>query len=113
MVVLVVVALVIALTVKTYVLQPFDKRTAAMNDILPVNGQLVVNKLVGRISQIHGGGALAVVPEQGDHLAENANLTWPRERAPEDRTHCLPERCRVGPALDHEGGHSLGGVQGG
>ena len=55
MVVLVVVALVIALTVKTYVLQPFKIPSASMEDTLLINDKVLVNKLVGRISQIHRG----------------------------------------------------------
>ena len=55
MVVLVVVALVIALTVKTYVVQPFKIPSASMEDTLLINDKVLVNKLVGRISQIHRG----------------------------------------------------------
>jgi signal peptidase I len=55
MVVLVVVALVIALTVKTYALQPFKIPSASMEDTLLINDKVLVNKLVGRISQIHRG----------------------------------------------------------
>jgi signal peptidase I len=53
--VLVVVALVIALTVKTYVLQPFKIPSASMEDTLLINDKVLVNKLVGHISQIHRG----------------------------------------------------------
>jgi signal peptidase I len=54
-VVLVVVALAIALTVKTYVVQPFKIPSASMEDTLLVNDKVLVNKLVGHISQIHHG----------------------------------------------------------
>jgi signal peptidase I len=54
-VVLVAVALVIALVVKTYVVQPFLIPTGSMEDTLLVNDKVLVNKLVGHISQIHRG----------------------------------------------------------
>jgi signal peptidase I len=54
-VVLVVVALVIALTVKTYIVQPFKIPSASMEDTLLINDKVLVNKLVGHISQIHHG----------------------------------------------------------
>jgi signal peptidase I len=54
-VLLVVVALVIALTVKTYVVQPFKIPSQSMQDTLLVNDRVLVNKLVGRVSAIHRG----------------------------------------------------------
>ena len=54
-VVLVAVALVIALTVKTYLVQPFKIPSASMEQTLLVNDKVLVNKLVGRVSQIHRG----------------------------------------------------------
>jgi signal peptidase I len=54
-VVLVVVALVIALTVKTYLVQPFKIPSGSMEDTLLVNDKVLVNKLVGHLSQIHRG----------------------------------------------------------
>jgi|SRR5580698_2718667 signal peptidase I len=55
LVVLVVVALVIALTVKTYLVQPFWIPSQSMENTLLVNDRVLVNKLVGHISQIHRG----------------------------------------------------------
>ncbi len=57
-VVLVAVAVVIALVVKTYVVQPFLIPTGSMEDTLLVNDKVLVNKLVGHISQIHRGDIL-------------------------------------------------------
>src|SRR5215467_10727943 len=54
-VVLVVVALAIALTVKTYVVQPFRIPSGSMENTLLINDKVLVNKLVGHISQIHRG----------------------------------------------------------
>jgi signal peptidase I len=54
-VVLVVVALVIALTAKTYLVQPFWIPSQSMEDTLLVNDKVLVNKLVGHVSQIHRG----------------------------------------------------------
>jgi signal peptidase I len=54
-VVLVVVALVIALTVKTYLVQPFVIPSQSMESTLLVNDKVLVNKLVGHLSQIHRG----------------------------------------------------------
>src|SRR5271155_5018030 len=51
----VLVALVIALTVKTYLVQPFWIPSQSMEDTLLVNDKVLVNKLVGHISQIHRG----------------------------------------------------------
>jgi signal peptidase I len=55
MVVLVVVALVIALVVKTFVAQPFVIPTGSMENTLLVKDKVLVNKLVGQVSQIHRG----------------------------------------------------------
>jgi signal peptidase I len=55
MVVLVAVALVIALVVKTFVAQPFVIPTGSMENTLLVNDKVLVNKLVGQVSQIHRG----------------------------------------------------------
>jgi signal peptidase I len=55
MVVLVIVALVIAMTIKTYLVQPFKIPTGSMEDTLLINDKVLVNKLVGHISQIHRG----------------------------------------------------------
>jgi signal peptidase I len=55
LVVLVVIALVVALTVKTYLVQPFKIPSASMEQTLLVNDKVLVNKLVGHISQIHRG----------------------------------------------------------
>jgi signal peptidase I len=54
-VVLVVAALVIALTVKTYLVQPFWIPSQSMENTLLVNDRVLVNKLVGHVSQIHRG----------------------------------------------------------
>jgi len=55
MVVLVIVALTIALTIKTYVVQPFQIPTASMENTLLVGDKVLVDKLVGHLSQIHRG----------------------------------------------------------
>jgi signal peptidase I len=54
-VVLVIVAFVIALTMKTYLVQPFKIPSGSMEDTLLVNDKVLVNKLVGHLSQIHRG----------------------------------------------------------
>jgi signal peptidase I len=54
-VVLAVVALTVALTVKTYIVQPFRIPSVSMADTLLVKDRVLVNKLVGHISQIHRG----------------------------------------------------------
>jgi len=54
-VVLVVVALVIALTIKTFIVQPFVIPTASMQNTILVHDKVLVNKLVGHVSQIHRG----------------------------------------------------------
>ena len=54
-VVLVVVALAVALTVKTYVVQPFKIPSQSMENTLLVNDRVLVNKLVGHVSEIHRG----------------------------------------------------------
>src|ERR1700685_1609659 len=54
-VVLVVVALVIALTVKTYLVQPFWIPSQSMENTLLVNDKVLVNKLVGHLSGFHRG----------------------------------------------------------
>jgi signal peptidase I len=54
-VVLVVAALVIATTIKTYVVQPFRIPSGSMENTLLVNDKVLVNKLVGHLSQIHRG----------------------------------------------------------
>ena len=54
-VVLVLAALVIATVVKTYIVQPFSIPSGSMENTLLVNDQVLVNKLVGHISQIHRG----------------------------------------------------------
>jgi signal peptidase I len=55
MVVLVVAALVLALVVKTYLVQPFRIPSQSMEDTLLVGDKVLVNKLVGRLSAIHRG----------------------------------------------------------
>jgi len=55
LVVLVAIALAIALTIKTYIVQPFKIPSASMEDTLLVNDKVLVNKLVGHVSQIHRG----------------------------------------------------------
>jgi signal peptidase I len=55
LVVLVVVALVLAVTVKTYLVQPFWIPTQSMENTILVNDRVLVNKLVGHLSQIHRG----------------------------------------------------------
>jgi signal peptidase I len=55
LVVLAAAALVIALVVKTYVVQPFVIPTGSMENTLLVNDKVLVNKFVGHISQIHRG----------------------------------------------------------
>jgi signal peptidase I len=55
LVVLAVVALVVALTVKTFIVQPFKIPSVSMEDTLLVNDRVLVNKLVGHVSQIHRG----------------------------------------------------------
>jgi signal peptidase I len=55
LVVLVAVALVVALVVKTYVAQPFVIPSGSMENTLLVNDKVLVNKLVGHVSQIHRG----------------------------------------------------------
>jgi signal peptidase I len=54
-VVLIVVALAVALTIKTYLVQPFKIPSASMEDTLLINDKVLVNKLVGHLSQIHRG----------------------------------------------------------
>jgi signal peptidase I len=54
-VVLVVVALAVALVVKTYVVQPFKIPSQSMENTLLVNDRVLVNKLVGHISAVHRG----------------------------------------------------------
>jgi signal peptidase I len=54
-VVLVVVALILALTIKTYLVQPFWIPSQSMQNTLLVNDRVLVNKLVGHVSQIHRG----------------------------------------------------------
>ena len=54
-VVLVLVALVIATTVKTFIVQPFSIPSGSMENTLLVKDKVLVNKLVGHISQIHRG----------------------------------------------------------
>ncbi len=54
-VVLVVLALALALTVKTYLVQPFWIPSQSMQNTLLVNDRVLVNKLVGHLSQIHRG----------------------------------------------------------
>lgn len=53
--VLVLAALVVAMTLKTFVVQPFKIPSGSMEDTLLVNDKVLVNKLVGHISQIHRG----------------------------------------------------------
>jgi signal peptidase I len=55
LVVLIAVALAIALVVKTYLVQPFVIPSGSMENTLLINDKVLVNKLVGRISQIHRG----------------------------------------------------------
>ena len=65
-VVLVVVAFVIALTMKTYLAQPFKIPSGSMEDTLLVNDKVLVNKLVGHLSQIH----------RGDVVVFNGEGSW-------------------------------------
>jgi signal peptidase I len=55
MVFLVAVALVIALTIKTYLVQPFVIPSGSMENTLLINDKVLVNKLVPHLSQIHRG----------------------------------------------------------
>jgi signal peptidase I len=54
-VVLVVSALILAMVVKTYIAQPFLIPSQSMENTLLVGDRVLVNKLVGRLSQIHRG----------------------------------------------------------
>jgi signal peptidase I len=54
-IVLIVVALAVALTIKTYLVQPFRIPSASMEDTLLIGDKVLVNKLVGHLSQIHRG----------------------------------------------------------
>jgi signal peptidase I len=49
------VALVMAVAVKTYLLQPFVIPSGSMENTLQVNNKVLVNKLVGHLSQIRRG----------------------------------------------------------
>jgi signal peptidase I len=55
LVVLVGAALILALVVKTYIVQPFRIPTQSMEDTLLVGDKVLVNKLVGHLSEIHRG----------------------------------------------------------
>ncbi|HEY1619328.1 MAG TPA: signal peptidase I [Streptosporangiaceae bacterium] len=55
LVMLVAVALVLAVTVKTYLMQSFWIPSQSMQNTLLVNDRVLVNKLVGHLSQIHRG----------------------------------------------------------
>jgi len=55
LVVLVIAALVIAVTVKTYLVQPFVIPSQSMENTLLVNDKVLVNKLVGHLSPIRRG----------------------------------------------------------
>jgi signal peptidase I len=65
-IIFVVIALVISLTVKTYVVEPFLIPTASMEDTLLEGDKVLVNKFVGHISQIH----------RGDIVVFNGNGSW-------------------------------------
>ncbi len=65
-VVLVAMALVIALTVKTYLVQPFVIPSQSMENTLLVNDKVLVDKLVGHLSQIH----------RGDIIVFNGTGSW-------------------------------------
>jgi signal peptidase I len=54
-VVLVIVALLIATVLKTFVVQPFSIPSGSMQDTLLIHDKVLVNKLVGHVSQIHRG----------------------------------------------------------
>jgi signal peptidase I len=51
----IVIALVISLTVKTYIVEPFVIPSASMENTLLEGDKVLVNKLVGHLSQIHRG----------------------------------------------------------
>jgi signal peptidase I len=55
MVVLVIVALTIALTIKTYLVQPFQIPSGSMENTLLIGDKVLVNKLVVHVSDIHRG----------------------------------------------------------
>jgi signal peptidase I len=55
LVVLAISALVLAMVVKTYLVQPFRIPSQSMENTLLVGDKVLVNKLVGRLSQIHRG----------------------------------------------------------
>jgi len=66
LVVLVAVALVVALGIKTYLVQPFVIPSGSMENTLLVNDKVLVNKLVGHLSQIH----------RGDIVVFNGTGSW-------------------------------------
>lgn len=65
-IIFVVIALVISLTVKTYIVEPFKIPSQSMENTLLVNDKVLVNKLVGHISQIH----------RGDIVVFDGNGVW-------------------------------------
>jgi signal peptidase I len=82
-VLLVVVALVVALTVKTYVVQPFKIPSQSMQDTLLVNDRVLVNKLVGHLSAIHRGD-IVVFDGTGNWDPPAAAAPGPLQRAYRD-----------------------------
>jgi len=64
--VLIVVALVIALVIKTFVVQPFFIPSSSMEDTLMVGDKVLVNKLVYHFRAIH----------RGDIIVFNGNGSW-------------------------------------
>jgi signal peptidase I len=79
LVMLVVVALVIALVVKTFIVQPFVIPSGSMEDTLLINDKVLVNKLVGHISQIHRGD-IVVFDGAGNWDAPVATSSDPLDR---------------------------------
>jgi signal peptidase I len=72
-IILVVVALAVALGIKTYLLQPFVIPSGSMENTLLIGDKVLVNKLVGHLSQIH----------RGDIVVFNGTGSW-KPPAPTD-----------------------------
>src|SRR5438034_10402990 len=72
--------------------------------------RVLVGQAVPQRFEVDGGGDIAFVPEQGDHLAKDPNRTTISRRLDDEGAERRAEGLRIGPVVAHEHRERLRGV---
>ena len=101
--VLIVVALLLTLVIKTYLIQAFYIPSGSMQNTLAIGDRVLVNKVVYDVRSIHRGD---IVVFSGDGSVESRHPAREQQlRRPVRRERGLDVRFRPGPERLHQAGH--------